>query len=994
MASSAPVLILFGSQTGAARGVAELVHAEALARGFVSSIAPANAYESAGFLSARVVLIIMSTTGAGDPPTNAEEFVRFLRRRTHPRTLLSGLCAAVLGLGDTNYTDFCAPAKTVAKRLNDLGATAMLAPTFADESLGLPTFVEPWLAGLWKALEGAVASTGAASSEAGNGAGAGAVSAAADVLPVAAAAAVEAGASAVPVPVKLPAPIESTMPAAVPSPPSAAPEEAAPVSPMAMMARMRALNEAKARKRDADAAVTAAINASLRVRANSVDQADAVVLSPGHEQSEALERAASEAATREGLREREAADARPADAPAPAPAASTPASSNELNGLTVRAPSTPLLGAKAHSAVAAPAIPPRRVPGLTPGVRTLSEVLGSLALADADKVIPPSAVSAAGKFFPRTAVPSVTVGVPSDAELSAEDSKQGPPPSFEGGSNSDETLAALPAVWPQAHADASSSRLRSRTPSPSPRRAASAAQTSAIGGPLLVSSVHGRCAESPVLAPISAARYLTEGGQAAERRVLALDFDVSRTPLRGAWGPGDAIGVFAPNALEIVDAVVARCGFDGSSRVSVRCISAPSAPAAATASSSAGGAGNESPAPCNTSTPTLPRSTSQTSLSTLPPLSAGPQNAAVIPTWIPGYPFPTVRDVLTWCVDLSALPKKSLLRLLGDASSAETDRDALFYLASRSTGALAAFAHFVEAQRLDVGDLLALFPSSTPSLANLLSALPSLTPRFYSICSSPLVAPGKLTVAFNVVDYTVCGGVRRFGLATSWLEGVSQAGECGGVQCVRTFLRCARTFVPPAALSTPLIMVGPGTGVSPFLSFIEHREARRAAADRAVVAMTSGSWRRGVVLTGLPEAADPAPEVHGESVLFFGNRDPDIDFLFRDELTRASQRGALTALHLAWSRAPALPRTRVPDLFQNLEGGLGCGASLVDILVRQGGHFYVCGSNAMAADVRAALKNTLIAHGAAVESLATPALVDVFIEAALKAGRYAEDKWG
>jgi sulfite reductase alpha subunit-like flavoprotein len=88
-APSAPLVVLYGSQTGAAKGVAELVHAEALARGLASTLAPANAWDEAGLLRARAAVVVVSTTGDGDAPTNAEDFLRFLRRRTHARDLFA-----------------------------------------------------------------------------------------------------------------------------------------------------------------------------------------------------------------------------------------------------------------------------------------------------------------------------------------------------------------------------------------------------------------------------------------------------------------------------------------------------------------------------------------------------------------------------------------------------------------------------------------------------------------------------------------------------------------------------------------------------------------------------------------------------------------------------------------------------------------------------------------------------------------------------------------
>ena len=83
-------LVLYGSQTGAAKSIAEGLHREARERGHDASLAPLNDWVAAGLDAARHVIIVASTTGDGDAPSNAEDFCRHLRKRTHPKTLLAG----------------------------------------------------------------------------------------------------------------------------------------------------------------------------------------------------------------------------------------------------------------------------------------------------------------------------------------------------------------------------------------------------------------------------------------------------------------------------------------------------------------------------------------------------------------------------------------------------------------------------------------------------------------------------------------------------------------------------------------------------------------------------------------------------------------------------------------------------------------------------------------------------------------------------------------
>jgi sulfite reductase alpha subunit-like flavoprotein len=76
-------------------------------RGFTSSVAAANDFSRVDFASGNsLVVIVCSTTGNGDPPANAEDFWRHVRRRTNAKDLLARHRFTVLGLGDTNYDKF------------------------------------------------------------------------------------------------------------------------------------------------------------------------------------------------------------------------------------------------------------------------------------------------------------------------------------------------------------------------------------------------------------------------------------------------------------------------------------------------------------------------------------------------------------------------------------------------------------------------------------------------------------------------------------------------------------------------------------------------------------------------------------------------------------------------------------------------------------------------------------------------------------------------
>lgn len=186
-------------------------------------------------------------------------------------------------------------------------------------------------------------------------------------------------------------------------------------------------------------------------------------------------------------------------------------------------------------------------------------------------------------------------------------------------------------------------------------------------------------------------------------------------------------------------------------------------------------------------------------------------------------------------------------------------------------------------------DIFTIFKSCKPPVEVLLANLPRLYPRPYSIVNSGLKDNRVIRICFSVMTMT---SNNRNGLTTGWLEnlmlnhgfslekGIKNLSISSNANLVKEkipiFLRKNLSmFCLPASLETPLILIGPGTGVSPFIGFLEERE----------------SWM------------ETNPDIKlGEVWLFFGCRNPELDFIYEEELNGFLSRGTLNKLFTAFSR--------------------------------------------------------------------------------------------
>jgi sulfite reductase (NADPH) flavoprotein alpha-component len=248
-----------------------------------------------------------------------------------------------------------------------------------------------------------------------------------------------------------------------------------------------------------------------------------------------------------------------------------------------------------------------------------------------------------------------------------------------------------------------------------------------------------------------------------------------------------------------------------------------------------------------------------------------------------------------------------------------------------------------DAATLDVLAAVAKFPGIRPDPEAFVECLDGLQPRLYSISSSPRVDARRLSLTVDHVRYGIAGEDRlRLGVASTFLSRDLQPGTP-----LKVYVQRAHNFALPADPTTPIVMVGPGTGVAPFRAFLHERMASGAPGD---------TW------------------------LFFGHQRSACDFFYEDEFAGLQAQQVLTRLSLAWSRDDGTPKTYVQDRMR---------AEAADLWawLQRGAHFYVCGdAKRMAGDVEKALVEIAARHGSLDDRAAR-----AFVAELRKSGRYQAD---
>lgn len=291
----------------------------------------------------------------------------------------------------------------------------------------------------------------------------------------------------------------------------------------------------------------------------------------------------------------------------------------------------------------------------------------------------------------------------------------------------------------------------------------------------------------------------------------------------------------------------------------------------------------------------------------------------------------TLREALAEDVSLSPAPDKLFELISFITGGAQREKARALAQGENPDG---------DAATLDVMAALQKFTGVRPHPEAFVEALEPLQPRLYSISSSHNATPGKLSLTVDCVRYLV-GKRKRMGVASTFLaERVNPGDE------VKVYVQKAHGFGLPQDPKTPIIMIGPGTGIAPFRAFL---------LDRKALGATGKNW------------------------LFFGHQRSDCDFFYRDELNAMKTSGLLTRLSLAWSR-DGEKKFYVQDRMREV------GRELWTWLA-EGAHLYICGdAKRMAKDVERALVDIVAQFGARSTDEAIS-----FVAELKKKGRFQQD---
>lgn len=543
---------------------------------------------------------------------------------------------------------------------------------------------------------------------------------------------------------------------------------------------------------------------------------------------------------------------------------------------------------------------------------------------------------------------------------------------------------------------------------------------------------------------------------------------------------GDHLAIFPENPRSVVTAVMARLGIHDDAS----CILRPRS----TGSTRSRKSSHREP----TAVPTTTTSSSSSSSTTTLPL---PLNTAV-----------RVTELLSTFYDLCGTPSTKQLLHLADLAADAGEANRLRDFAWNQTDNEKAIVH----PMTTVVDLLVQYPSVKISLEQLLSILPLMKPRFYSISSSPsedspslcsitvgivshersysptvfhpllpLQQAGGEEAAAGTADHSAGRAADADSTTTTTAKGGGADGEEGSLledlkhlspelyrmtvkekegkkakgkkfsepyrhpgqaassattkktfnglctsylsklpeemPLVRGYVRKSSFRV--ATCSTPAIMVGPGTGIAPLRAFLQQRDQERlqsftqqlqqsakkanantAADSKEADESTAGgggggsetfevnplAFRQGSNLANASMMASMEKPVFAETLLYFGCRREDHDFIYRKDLETFLERGSLTRLRTAFSRSPTLPKKYVQDLIRE------DGEHIWKMISEGGAQVLVCGdASQMAPDVHKAIAEIIQRYG----SKSSTEAEELIKEMKRESRRYQEDVW-
>ena len=214
----------------------------------------------------------------------------------------------------------------------------------------------------------------------------------------------------------------------------------------------------------------------------------------------------------------------------------------------------------------------------------------------------------------------------------------------------------------------------------------------------------------------------------------------------------------------------------------------------------------------------------------------------------------------------------------------------------------------------------------------LLQKCTTIMPRYYTIASSSLAYPEELHIAISMSLWTMPDKTTRYGMASEFVKDLFKQMQENKEQTwtVKSFIKDSN-FVMPASTETPIVCVGPGTGVVPFIGFLQERSKQK----------------------------ELNPDVKlGSAQLFFGCREKDTDFIYRDYLADCADKKILSELHLAFSRPDTTkePEAKKQYVQHLLEEKID---EVLRLLKEENGTFYICGATKMGNEVQALLKEKL-----------------------------------